>query len=52
MEQLKRVRRLSGLCSHQNAKKGPEIDHEPNRDNPMSKKPGHLMELATLYDNV
>lgn len=32
-----------------NAKEGPEIDHEHNRDNPISKKHGHLMSLATLY---
>ncbi len=50
MEQLKRVRCLSGRCGHQNAKEGPEIDHEHNRDNPISKKHGHLMELATLCD--
>ena len=25
------------------AKEGPEIDHEHNRDNPISKKHGHLM---------
>ena len=26
-----------------NAKEAPEIDHEHNRDNPISKKHGHLM---------
>ena len=26
-----------------NAKEGPEIDHEHNRDNPISKKHDHLM---------
>ena len=51
MKQLKRVRCLSGRCSHHNAKKGPEIDHEPHRDNPISKKHDHLMGLATLCDN-
>ena len=46
---MKRVRCLSGRCIHQNAKKGPEIDHEPNRDKPNSKKHGHLMETSHTF---
>ncbi len=47
MEQLKRVRCL-------NAKEGPEIDHEHNRDNPISKKHEWSLDVsrvATLYED-